>query len=202
MHVHTCNSGRVGGWSGCASKYAAPPAREPRVARRERNDAAELVPDARLGRPLRPRVPGIERSPGHFEPQQDEAQRDPAQQQPPGESRGPFEPGRAGERAQRGAQRARQGRVVATPRVNARSGGDREQRRRNGQRVEGDTEKRQHAHPERQQQRADEVAGHPRATRWRPAPRAGRERADRRAGRPCRRPTAAATRRRASLRPR
>ena len=51
-------------------------------AARERHDAAELVPDARLGRPLDPRVPRIERPPRDFEREQREAQRQPREQPP------------------------------------------------------------------------------------------------------------------------
>ena len=103
---------------------------EPGIGVRERDDAAELVPDARLGRPLRPRVPRIERLPRDLEAEQHEAQRDPREQQPPAERARPREPGRIDERAQRAAKRApRTRRRRDATRRRPAADGNREQRR-------------------------------------------------------------------------
>ncbi len=62
--VHTCSSGTVAGYCGCMStKRSGSPAASHSCCAHEGRDAAELEPHPRLGRPLRPRVPGQQRPP-------------------------------------------------------------------------------------------------------------------------------------------
>ena len=129
-------------------------------AARERGDAAELEPYARFRRPLGPGIPREKRLPRHLEPEKHESQRDPQEQRSPCPPRGTGELGRR-EQAGQPATRMAGGKSFASRRHpgTQRPPASRATERADRESAEFDPDLRQRAHPQRQHERADEIAG-------------------------------------------